>query len=994
MPSVRFAFPLLLVVAGVIAGMASAFAATPPDPAALLAEIAAAKLDPARAVSLSRVKLDIGLASLVFDQGTLFPVSAVGGETVELVFEGKGHVRLQPPDAIETGQLELFTGQGRLDQEFKEAVLVVGRDAVVQALLGKPHAASDPGLAAKADALYSEWKKKPERKFLDVETAILLDALQEAGASGYFLALFRGGGLGDFLLSIDPVEREQVTLGRFVPIEATDRERRKILKELGREQRKGRLLGLELEDLGQWDTWLSAPLSGADGKPVPGGASFEPKKYTLDTTIAKDDLRLQGKARIDLETMLPGARAVALRLNRDLKVTKVSDGAGQPLFFRQNGGGVTALLPAPATAVESPVVVVEYEGRLIEKDFNLYRLTDTETWYPHAGEIDRALCDATFHWPRNLDLVTGGRRVGGGESGGYAWEHRTVELRSFGCSFEIGHFRRDRLQAGHVEIDFAFGSGSALTGKGTREEVMKTVADALDYYEKTFGPYPLDYLTVATANRGFSQGLLGFVTLSDALLNDLGMWNRFFGIEDRRAVIAHELAHQWWGNEVGWASYRDQWISEAMASYSALLYTKERLGDKLSGAGITAGWQEAVSSPLPDGRPLESVGPVVLGARLSSSLAQWAYQPIVYQKGAVVLNMLALTLGQENFPRMLKEIVKAAAGNVISTADLVALLEKVSATKLDAFAGQYIFGTGLPEVQFDYRFEAKPGGGWLVKGSARQLPSYVFRYRLERDDKGALDVRREGVPRVDVSRSLMVVPLEIETFDPKQGKGKGWLGANGAIHGNLAVRGEVTPFDIPVDLEPKRVWLDPKGRVYGSFLNAARFPGNALLAQGVAAAAGGRAAEAEALFQKAKAAPEPSLEGEKNLDWRAPKWIKKALHAQVDLARARLLVDQHQDAEAETALAAAERGGADTPSEVEVLRARIEIHRGDYDRAFRRLKKGLLSDNGFSSVEGYALLAVAAKATHHDEELQKAKKRARDWGVDLRPLEATPAPGS
>ena len=86
------------------------------------------------------------------------------------------------------------------------------------------------------------------------------------------------------------------------------------------------------------------------------------------------------------------------------------------------------------------------------------------------------------------------------------------------------------------------------------------------------------------------------------MLNDLGVWNRFFGVEDRRLVVAHEVAHQWWGDQVGWTSYRDQWISEAMASYAALLFGKERLGDKYSGVDLTAGWRSELTAHLPDGR--------------------------------------------------------------------------------------------------------------------------------------------------------------------------------------------------------------------------------------------------------------------------------------------------------------------------------------------------------------------------------------------------------
>ena len=87
----------------------AARAAEAPDPAALQAEIAASHLEFARAVTLKNLKLNAGLATLHLD-GVLVPASAVGGGTVELVFLGSGRIELEPPDSIEAGQLELFTG--------------------------------------------------------------------------------------------------------------------------------------------------------------------------------------------------------------------------------------------------------------------------------------------------------------------------------------------------------------------------------------------------------------------------------------------------------------------------------------------------------------------------------------------------------------------------------------------------------------------------------------------------------------------------------------------------------------------------------------------------------------------------------------------------------------------------------------------------------------------------------------------------------------------
>ncbi len=506
------------------------------------------------------------------------------------------------------------------------------------------------------------------------------------------------------------------------------------------------------------------------------------------------------------------------------------------------------ILPRVPATGELATLVVEYQGNPIEKDWNLTTLLDTMGWYPRAGTLDRAVYDVTFRWPKSFDLVASGRRIDGGVgTDGRPWERRVLDLPSLGFSFEVGNFKFETAKAGHVVLRFAFGAGSALTGRGVKEEVIEAVTDSLLFYEEQFGPYPLNEMTLVTAHRGFSQGMLGFITLSDFELMDLGMWNRFFGLPDRRLVIAHEVAHQWWGNQVGWTSYRDQWISEAMASYAALLYAQERLDNKLSGVDLTQGWQDDLTGTLSDGRPLESIGPVVLGARLISSRSVSAYQAIVYKKGAVVLDMLGRSLGEGVFPRVLRQIVKVAGNRTISTEDLLSLIERITTTDLKGFSDQFIFGTGLPEILYSYRFE-KSGSGWEVRGVARQQTPHRYRYKVIRTDRGTFDIARETIQQIDIRQSKLVVPVEIEVYDPKRGPSKAKNGANATVRGNLLVTGESTEIAIDaLQHEPKGFWLDRNARVFGRFFDENRHPKRMLIFQGLKAASAGKLDEADAL---------------------------------------------------------------------------------------------------------------------------------------------------
>jgi hypothetical protein len=969
---------LILLAAGALRAQA-------PEPAALQAAIAGARLEPARAVALKGVKLAVGLGTLRLDDGVLIPATAVGGRTVELVFLGKGRLEIEPPDAIEGGQLELFTGGSRLDAEFKQAVLVVGQDAAVAAMLRKPAAQPDAGQVRQAETLYADWRKKGEWKYLSAERGILLNALRDPVALGYFAAWFRGGELGDISYCVDPGVREQVTLGHYVPLEATEREKRKILKAITREQRKGRMVGVELDDLGQWDTWLSSSLRTAAGKPALGAPTFEPKKYTLDVTLEERELRLAGKARIELQPVIAGSRAVALTLPGDFQVSKVTDAGGAPLFYLRTGGQLTVVLPQAPPSGGTAAVVVEYAGRPVDKDWNLFTLLDTMGWYPHAGAIDRASYDVTFHWPKGLELIASGRRMDGGESpDGSRWEHRTMNLPGFGFSFEVGRFKIQTARAGHVEVRVAFGSGTTLGG-GARDDVMKTVTDSLQFYEQTFGPYPLDELTVTTANRDFSQGMLGFITLSNGVVNHLQVGNPFYGVEDRRLVIAHEIAHQWWGDQVGWTSYRDQWISEAMASYAALLYGKERLHGVYYGGDLVSGWQRTLTSSLPDGRALESIGPVVLGSRLFSSHSDNAYQAIVYDKGALILNMLARGLGEEIFPKVLKQVLKVSGTGTISTEELFALIERITGSDLNAFTRQFVYGTGLPEVLYSYTYEKK-GNGWVVKGVARQQTPQRYRYKVVKTSRDTFDVSRQVVPQLDVKQSSLVVPVDVEVYDPKEAASKGKNGANSTVKGNILVKGESTDFEIAVEHDPKAFWLDRHSKVFGLFFDEGRHPKRTLYYRALKAGADGKAQDAMALYDKALAIDEPPPDNGETVYYADLQYAKRVMNAQIELGRARLLLDQGRDDDADAALGKASYLLGDL-EEFTLLKSRLDVRRGNYDKAFQRLRKGLKPGaDALDSSEGYALLAISARATGHKEELDKALKKARENGADVSAL--------
>jgi len=960
-----------IAVAGLLAAIP---AAADPGPADALREIRALELRVDAGVEVGPSEIDAGLAKLQIDDGILFPATPVGGQVVEMVFLGHARLVLEPPDEIEAGQLDLFTQARELDENIEEAVIAMARQEAVDVLLrDSRRAVPEAAQRERARELYREWRTGRMRKVLGVEPQLLMDAVGDRVAADFLAAWMRSERLGDFVYALDPSDREQVTMGQFVPLDATDKERRKLGRLIERAQREGDLIGLTLDDLGMFDTWLSSSLRGPDGQGLIGHTGVEPVRYTIDASLDGDDLAMTSTARIALVGVISGRRVVPFSLPRDMTVQEVLDGSGKTLFHQRFEDQLLVFLPGPIERNDNFQIEIRYVGRPIDSPARgRFALLDPTGWYPHCGTQDRATYDVTLRWPEKLMLVAGGTRADGGQEGDVLWERRVLNVPAVGFSFEVGSYWRERFDvAGRIAVEVNFEKKLGWLYK-VKDEIKDAVADTLTLYEDTFGPYPLDVLTVVTVEREYSQGLLGFVTLTP-------------GVKDVRTLIAHELAHQWWGNQVGLASYRDAWLSEAMATYSAQLCADTiDWQDHVPPVGPTVGWKEALSEETPSGRIVESLGPIVLGERLDSTKGE-AYQEIVYLKGGVVLETLGHYVGEDNFKHALAKVYEGASGRVISTEMFITMLERVSGAELDRFAERYVYGTGIPEVYYDYEFRQSEDGAWTVEGQARLQVPYRHDYGLRDLGDGTWDIARRGVSAYDVEESAVVAPLQIGIYradgDPTATPTRRrW---QESVVRELVLRGEITPFTIPLEGRPVSVWVDPE-EALAAFHDATREPKRVGLYRGLDLEAEGRLDEAEAELRAALAAGvETQLDAE-----------IKILDARIHLALAGILLDTDRVAEVRDELRAARNElhparKALTPptrgrleAEMDLVESRIELRESDAEPAYRRLAKLLTGPDALASTEGYLLMALAARRTGRSEEFDFAIENATQRGAD------------
>jgi aminopeptidase N len=182
-------------------------------------------------------------------------------------------------------------------------------------------------------------------------------------------------------------------------------------------------------------------------------------------------------------------------------------------------------------------------------------------------------------------------------------------------------------------------------------------------------------------------------------------------------MMPHELAHQWFGDKVSWASYHEQWLMEGLANYcSLMLLERTRPADVKVMLQTYRDW---LASSSKEGRPNVEAGPVTLGGRLSSSHFPNGYEIITYGRGTWLIHMLRCMLRDASrtpqkpegddtvFLALLRNIVDRYQGKEITNTDFQQAIEAVLPSplwfedrkSLDWFFDGWVNGTAFPELE-------------------------------------------------------------------------------------------------------------------------------------------------------------------------------------------------------------------------------------------------------------------------------------------------------
>ncbi|WP_420884095.1 M1 family metallopeptidase [Micromonospora sp. CPCC 205547] len=298
------------------------------------------------------------------------------------------------------------------------------------------------------------------------------------------------------------------------------------------------------------------------------------------------------------------------------------------------------------------------------------------TWYPvNDHPSDKATYDFEITVPDGLTAVSNGVPGGKTSTGGWTtwkWSEKSP-MASYLSTVVIGNFR---ITTGQHKGRPVYSAVTTKVAKGAADRSIAQTVKVADYLESVFGPYPF--------------GAYGGVVVSDDRIRyALETQSRpvysagFFRRGENTQVVAHELAHQWFGDSVALEKWQDIWLNEGLATYAEWLwaehtgeYTAQQAFDIRMARVPAAVWK------TPPGRP---------GVKN-------LFGESVYQRGGMTAHALRMSVGDQKFFQIIKAWAKEQRDGNGTTAEFVALAERISGKQLDALFAAWLNGTKKPAV--------------------------------------------------------------------------------------------------------------------------------------------------------------------------------------------------------------------------------------------------------------------------------------------------------
>jgi len=641
-------------------------------------------IDPAQSYHVLDLQLSRGDIKIYLTAGTLMFTKPTAGHVVAAVFTtanteaADAEVLVLPPTRSERASLTQFTKTPNLDEHFNSAVFVfsdeTAKELIAQIQDHPVHSAAEQAqeMSASVDKIL-----RTDINELDVRMVQgLLD--NHSIENGFFYGIIGGRSLGIFDVVYEPTRPEPVLVGHIASFP---------------------------NGIQYFQVWSSfRPRRKAPAYRAVHSIS----NYRLDTVI-KPDLSMASQAKFDYQASAEDGRAINLELSSHLRVTAAQIDGKAAEFFQhgtaadtQSAGGAPLLLVAaqPLAPDVPHHIELGYEGSVVFRTTNgNYFVDERNTWYPFFSPMLTTF-DLTFHCPKNLRVVATGELVSDEIAGEVRTVHRRTRVPEPLAGFNIGNYESSSMDHGAYQIELF---ANTLQNSAT---LPQQAASILDYFSTRWQLLGIHTLAISPVEGYFGQGFPGLIYLSN--VSYIPQEDRPAGLRNARLdsfftemLLPHELAHQWWGNMVSPADYRSEWLFEAMSSYAALEYLEQTKGRAALDDVMESYRQDLLATDK--GSLIESAGPVDFGERLLDNSGVRAWHLILYEKGAWILHMLRMRLGDDGFHALQSRLLHDFENKLVSNEDFrrvaASLMpEDQSDRSLNVFFDNWVYATGIPKM--------------------------------------------------------------------------------------------------------------------------------------------------------------------------------------------------------------------------------------------------------------------------------------------------------
>ncbi len=706
---------------------------------------------------------------LTLERGTVFFARNLEGVTAAVLL-GEGQMVFEPAPEAERGQVRIFSGENVLRTRFREAFVRLNPADLtsrlsMSALTEGPVVSED--LRRATDVF---------QRFINETFSIELGDLSDEPWS---LAPARG----DFLANVETRRFGALTYSQSgnsdEDIWVFDAENERTISWYASPDKLAARGFYYDEDAGTRYDVLDYQIE----------ASFEPRGTARGSLIARPVLRgcwIEGRATLRIRPRGEPLSDLTLRLAGELEVRSIGSPRFGPLLHFRQAGVDNVIIYLPVVLPEGSVLTLEvaYGGLLPGQtlDENLlgherpgmprgaleamlshgsgapkYLYSNRSYWYPQSTVTDSATATMRLTVPSDLGVVASGDMTEVASAG--AEQRRYTFLARQPVRYlasVISEFVGQTTPQSSVTLDPGAMAAVSRSGPGTfysgvalsvatnpshredLERLSEQTAEIVRFYASLVGDVPFATFTLAVTDSflpgGHSPAYFAMLNRPLPRYAHLASWrNDPVNIGSSSFFLAHEVAHQWWGQAIGVKNYHERWLSEGLAQYFAALNEQRENGDEAFLDVVERMHRWAMRS--------SDEGPIYLGFRLGHLEEDVrVFRALVYNKAALVLHMLRRLIGDDVFFEGLRRFYGERRFTKAGTDDLRRAFEAEAGVSLERFFERWIHDTALPRLVFSYGTQQRDvAAATQTRGGAQESRAAVL-LRFEQTQEEIFDV--------------------------------------------------------------------------------------------------------------------------------------------------------------------------------------------------------------------------------------------------------------